>query len=496
MRQTFLIPTPFLLAVSLLAFPAYGQECNEIDLTVPDDGVVEPWDASCSLAFDPSELPDTECDVFRIRFPDKQIDPILVELRNTPPIGDYVGTVVFGTGGNGTTWYEKNDGAPVKVLLEELLDRGFRVVQYRWVTPWSESSNYPGTSIKSLSARYAMLIDHIEQAIHTEPSGEVFCAVGNSHGANQIAYALSTWNSAGWNLEEKLDLAVLTDGPNFVRHDLLCGYGTAACELPLGILAVGEASGAQVPCETGCGATVPYFPSLLEAECEFPMASSLIAACEACEPEVLAELGVLHSNADLEYDTRIHILLGEFDHTWSGGHAWDYYDRVQPNTELGQEKAIQFVPFAVHGGIEARCEGQEAILRALLSGTDTPEAERPSTLSVRSWPNGVGESCVNATGTSTPLELELQGEPDATYQIHFDTTRSFCIEPALTSGGWSYLPSNKVLLGSGTLDSNGDDVFEISVDDFVKANPCTIWTCQATIDGTSLTNMVEVRFRP
>jgi hypothetical protein len=140
----------------------------------------------------------------------------LVELRDTPPKAGVTlrGTVVFGTGADGTGWY---DGDPTAVsMMTALTAKGFRVVQRRWQTSWEAG---PG-GMGAVSARYAALLGWIHQNAQT---GGALCATGNSGGASEISYALTRWDA-----EAILDLAIPTSGPPMARMDLGCFGSTNA----------------------------------------------------------------------------------------------------------------------------------------------------------------------------------------------------------------------------------------------------------------------------
>src|SRR5688572_21186673 len=140
-------------------------------------------------------IPNSQCLVLEV---DVVGQPALeVDLRITEPNPGTteLGTAILCSGGGGTEYYEEMEGG-VR-LIDDLTAQGLRVVQRRWRAPWMSTS----PSLREQSERFPELLTWIRGNIHT---GGIFCAVGNSGGAGEIGYALSTWNA-----EALLDRAVL-----------------------------------------------------------------------------------------------------------------------------------------------------------------------------------------------------------------------------------------------------------------------------------------------
>jgi|GEM_PF-2915829 len=159
-----------------------------------------------------------------------------VQLRiTTPRAGTPIrGTLVFGLGGGGRGFYENSQepGDPTlhaALMLDRLNVAGFRVIQRAWL---DRPSGEPGgwingsTSLERSSCRYATLLTwiHSRPQLH-DPTSQAFCAVGQSGGASEIGYALSTFG-----LDSRLDLAVLTGGPPHGRIDGGCDPSAVAWE--------------------------------------------------------------------------------------------------------------------------------------------------------------------------------------------------------------------------------------------------------------------------
>ena len=95
--------------------------------------------------------------------------------------------MVLGTGADGSTFYSSLPGGVE--LITDLTGIGLRVMERRWISGWLT----PGFQLKSLSERYAVLLDWIHANEH---QGGLFFAVGNSGGSGEIAFALERLHGA------------------------------------------------------------------------------------------------------------------------------------------------------------------------------------------------------------------------------------------------------------------------------------------------------------
>ncbi len=133
------------------------------------------------------------------------------------PVGTATGTILFGTGGGGSGFYELFGAEAVTRILQPLGQQGFRLVERSWLQQPDGWLTGPGGT-RALACRYATLLDWVATTLHT---GGGLCATGNSGGSSEIAYAM-----AHYGMGRVLDLGVPTAGPPMGRIDLGC-LGTA-----------------------------------------------------------------------------------------------------------------------------------------------------------------------------------------------------------------------------------------------------------------------------
>jgi len=113
------------------------------------------------------------------------------------------GTVLFGSGGDGTGFYNFTE-------TKALNNAGYTVVERRWPAGWFTGGT---DGPQQTACRLAALIRHLRA---TPPASGPLCATGNSGGSAELGYAL-TWQAAA----PSLDFAMPTSGP-FHRLDLAC----------------------------------------------------------------------------------------------------------------------------------------------------------------------------------------------------------------------------------------------------------------------------------
>lgn len=119
------------------------------------------------------------------------------------------GSIVFGSGGDGTGFYNYTQ-------TRRLQDGGYSVIDRRWPAGWFTGGT---AGPQQASCRLATLLRYLRTNV--VPTG-AFCATGNSGGSAELAYAL-TWQGAG----KVLDFAMPSSGP-FHRLDLACQGETDA----------------------------------------------------------------------------------------------------------------------------------------------------------------------------------------------------------------------------------------------------------------------------
>jgi hypothetical protein len=270
-------------------------------------------------------LPSTICKLLEVET--KGNPPMQVELRITEPGAPYSGTVLLTSGSSGNEFFADIGGGTE--LIADLTALGFRCVDRRWPDGWITSS----FQLKPQSARLAALVDWIRQHVH---QGGLFMAVGNSGGAGEIAYTLSTWNG-----EQSFDRVVMAGGPPFTRIDYLCRPAppewSAQCPGFLPPLACGLPSCTAGQVNILCN----YLPTSLT------------------ESELHAD-SILHPGADTDYGAlQVDFILGSDDCSDWIPQAVLFHSAVTSATTL------QVIPNTPHT-ISSTPQGRDAIVQALL----------------------------------------------------------------------------------------------------------------------------------
>lgn len=126
-----------------------------------------------------------------------------------PLAGPAKGTIIFGSGSGGGSFYEDvGDGAGAAgPMLERLHTKGYRIVERAWAGPpqtgqWFEGSAGPAAN----SCRYATLATYIKTKFHKNEGK--FCGTGNSGGSVELATSLTRQGRG-----DIFDYALLTSGP-------------------------------------------------------------------------------------------------------------------------------------------------------------------------------------------------------------------------------------------------------------------------------------------
>ncbi|MFN2444352.1 MAG: hypothetical protein ABR606_01980 [Vicinamibacterales bacterium] len=171
------------VVVPLGVVPCNGEDCYDIEVHCPD--VREPATARLKVG-----------------------DPTAVPLR---------GTILFMTGGGGTSLWEGRGGGDARRVLTELRGSGFRTVQIAWTRGWLVGTAEGMEGQASLGCRPATVARWVYDTLHHLGPDTALCATGNSGGAGQVSYMLSHYG-----LAEILSAAVPTGGPPFGRIDLGC----------------------------------------------------------------------------------------------------------------------------------------------------------------------------------------------------------------------------------------------------------------------------------
>ena len=275
-------------------------------------------------------IPRTTC--LHLRVTDPLHIPIDAEVRVTEhsPEAQFKGTIVVGSGGPGTTFYSDNSNGLLVVF--KLSNSGFRVIERRWTQGWFNTA----PEIREQSRRYATLLTWIHDNLHTTG---VFFATGNSGGAAEIAYSLTTWSR-----DSILDGAILTSGPTLSRLDYLCTNPPSS--------AWSSQCSALAPPNMLCGAPLCAIPS---------PATHFLCPQIIGFPVNQVEQSILHSNAVLHFPTtKIRTLLGTNDCTVGIPQARLFHNAVT------SEKLGIFVTGAPHF-LPDSFEGRQAIIDTVLS---------------------------------------------------------------------------------------------------------------------------------
>ncbi|MFT5285738.1 MAG: hypothetical protein ACI8TQ_001905 [Planctomycetota bacterium] len=342
----------------------------------------------------------TTCTRLSIYCPGASPIQVFVEVSD-PEFAPILGTIMFGSSGSGESYYDDLPGA--RIVTQDLLDRGYRIVRYRWTGfggnffGWTEN----GTGLIPMSNRYATLLEWVNENVYKQGGGSTFALTGNSAGASLIAYAFSKWD-----MSDLVDVAVLSSGPVNTRMDFVCPNSSAApgpCpgHMPQNIML--DCVAGQIAC-TGC-------PD-----------DNICRGGQSCatpvSPSTLHDDSVLFPNAIVSYPTRVHVLLGTRDCNIIGPAMGQlYFDNIQ------SEKVVQYVKNGIHSLTETPA-GRDAIIKALLAGMD--QIPTPASISPRSWPKEGGN-----------FSIDFHGPPNAYVRAAFSTSATTSVLfPAL---GWSFL---------------------------------------------------------
>lgn len=131
-------------------------------------------------------------------------DPAIVDVAYFEPVGGATkGAIIFGSGGDGTGYYNFTQ-------RKALTDAGFTVVDRRWLAGWFTGAK---DGPQQAACRYAALARYVKTNVVKD---KLLCATGNSGGSAELGYAL-TWQGVG----KVLDFALPSSGP-FHRLDYAC----------------------------------------------------------------------------------------------------------------------------------------------------------------------------------------------------------------------------------------------------------------------------------
>ena len=320
------MPTP--PAVLALSIALLLASCGGGGGSSSNKNKVVPQATACPSG--PGTIANTTCQVLRVVTrgnPDMN-----VELRVTEPDPQAValGTVVLSSGGLGNTFYAEQGGGDL--LVQQLSDAGWRVVDRKWEGGWFTT----GTSVRNQSRRYAVLLEWIEKKVHL---GGDLVASGNSGGASEIAYALTTWPQGAL-----LQNSVLTAGPVMSRLDYLCTSPPTAEW-------ASQCAALVPPGSLSCGAP----------ECSRTNAPACAYLDPGATPEELAEDSILHQGALLDFGgAHVHVALGADDCTTAAPQALLF------ESQIASRSTLEFVPNTPYE-VASTQAGRDAIVAALVN---------------------------------------------------------------------------------------------------------------------------------
>lgn len=245
------------------------------------------------------------------------------------------GAVLFGTGGPANTFYFDNAArrSTRQVALEEKLE----VFEFRWSPSWIRAGEITG-DIRATHCVYAATVDWIASSRADAPG--TLCAQGNSAASFQIAYGL-----VAYNLELRLDMAILTGGPPLTRMDYAC-FDTD----PAGLLVFPDDLAGRRWIDVGMGWESEAYCQRGEGP---PDVHARLQAASIVSPSVAG---------DYHYpDTRVHFVSSEEDIQGSFGAL--FYDAIET------EKSFQWLAAGAIDGnpheVDLSSAGME-VIQALL----------------------------------------------------------------------------------------------------------------------------------
>jgi hypothetical protein len=178
-------------------------------------------------------------------------------LKVNTPAGTPAGTVILGTGGGGTSLYDKDPnfiGGTFNggdYVVEGILSAGFTTVQVSFGDPFTPQPAQPNGwlqgpgGVRRVACRYATVADWVYKNIHNSSTAAPYCATGNSGGSGAIGYAVSEYG-----LASEFTLIEPTSGPVMT----LLHQGCNVCGQYTGSNACTQTSGVNL-CYTASGGT-------------------------------------------------------------------------------------------------------------------------------------------------------------------------------------------------------------------------------------------------
>jgi hypothetical protein len=266
------------------------------------------------------------CNNFTVTCPD--IASITGTMADRKPTVPKVGLIVFFSGSEGTKFWSTGGDVLTEPFLQSLLDRGYELVQIKWGGQgWLASAPGVRSGQEALACRPATTI----RWVHDNLAQGRFCLTGNSAGASQVTYAISSYGVVA-------DVVVPTSGPPMASISKGClqqpgyAYDITKCQL------IDMSYGYRAA--SGWGPCVAHDPSFTATW----IANSV-------------ETGGTKYNYPA---TKVHIIIGGKDNVRN--HADDYFQVLKKAQQ--PQLTWQIIPRMGHG-IERSADGLAALFTAL-----------------------------------------------------------------------------------------------------------------------------------
>jgi len=163
------------------------------------------------------------------------------------PLAPYKGTIVFLSGGDGTTPSRPEDQE--QMFADYYYKAGYEIVQVAWSSPWEQTdvpaqSNTPYVpNIQLAACRQATFLNFVRNSLFTSGGGAGMCVQATSAGSAAVAYSLAYYG-AGNNI----DTVELLSGPVLSNIEQGCGVGNG---LGAPVTICGQNNGSQIGCKLG-----------------------------------------------------------------------------------------------------------------------------------------------------------------------------------------------------------------------------------------------------
>ncbi len=222
-----------------------------------------------------------------------QVADISAHLKVNRPTSTAIGTIIFGAGGNGVGYYDR-EFTFGQTAVSSVLGAGFTTAQINFDGLSQGWMTGPGGPRK-LACRYATAARWIYDHIRSDVS-QPLCATGNSGGSAAIGYAL-----AHYGMSSVFSMVELTSGPPQSRIDYGC-----ICDQP----------GVGVSCHAGalnqCYGVKTAQMSIDQAYGN-NICSSAVTSHSRANATLFLNDSIDSADAVLSYATDVHFIFGGKD---------------------------------------------------------------------------------------------------------------------------------------------------------------------------------------